>query len=336
MAKVLDQLCAALRGQPPADADWTAMVNLANQSLVTPTLAAAVPAPPDVAPFLDEVLARNRERNRRLFAQLDDALAPLNAAGVTPVLLKGAALRVTVGEPFDRLLSDIDLLVGSHEVEPAIAALQAAGFGLAQRYPGASVHVVAELGRPQDVGYLDLHQRPPGPPAIAATTGRLVPARLPGGEALVPDPATQILHLVLHDQFHDGDYWRGGFDLRHLLDLTRLAPRLTPADWTWLRNACGPSLVRRALEAQLNAARHLFAGAAPSLTVRRWRLQHEHPALRLPLAALTVLLEWQDLAAYRAADRAGRRDLAVSPERVTPARRLERIRKIAAVASGKI
>ena len=48
--------------------------------------------PAEVQAFTGEVLARNRERNRRLFRQLGDALLPLNAAGIEPVLLKGAAV----------------------------------------------------------------------------------------------------------------------------------------------------------------------------------------------------------------------------------------------------
>lgn len=324
-ARILDQLAAALRGDPPPDADWTALVNLANQSLVTPALDPAL-APPDIAPFLTEVRTRNRERNRRLQAQLADALAALNAAGVTPTLLKGAALGET-----DRLLSDLDLLVEPPEVERAVEALQAAGFGLASRYPGPDVHVVAELGRPEDVGYLDLHQRPPGPPAIAGTQGRRILAELPGGRAWRPDAATQILHLVLHDQFHDGDYWRGGFDVRHLLDLARLAPRLEPADWAWLREACGTPLVRAALDAQLFAASRLVNAAVPPSspharrTYRRWRRQHAWPALRVPLAALTVALEARMLLAHRRA---------IRPRGFAP--RLDRVRRIATVASGKV
>lgn len=344
MGRILDQLAACLRGQPPAGCDWTEVVNLANRSLVTPTLAAAVEgqAPPDIAAFLNEVRKRNAERNRRLRQQLGDALAALNAAGIEPTLLKGAALWTSQPEPFDRLLSDIDLQVAPAEVETALEALTGAGFELASRQHGPSVHVVAELGRAQDVGYLDLHQRPPGPPAIAETVGRRTLVELEGGRACVPDAATQVLHFVLHDQFHDGDYWRGGFDLRHLLDMTRLAPRLEAADWRWLREACGPRLVRRALDAELYAAHHFFGGLDPAVgahaawTHRRWRLQHDWPALRVPLAALTVALEWPDLAAYRAADRAGRSRLIGPPERVTPAARLDRVRKIATVASGKI
>jgi hypothetical protein len=351
--RTLRQLAAALRGQPPPVRDWTAVLDLANRSLVTPQLAAALQPVADHVPaqirgFLDEVLRRNRERNRRLLGQLEDAAAALGAAGIVPVLLKGAA-GLLAPHPPDRMLSDLDLLVAPAQAPAAVAALEQAGFSVLARYPGAAVHVVAELGRPQDVGLIDLHQRPPGPPGVAESAdlaARRHTVDTAGGAVQVPDPASQILYLVLHDQFHDGDYWRGGFDLRHLSDLARLAPALSGDDWRWLRAACGSSLVRGALEAQLLSAQRLLAAqvlpAPPSAhahwTHRRWALQYAHPSLRLPLAALAVVTEWPQVLAHRAADRAGRRRV-LGPAAVAPTarlgERLDRLRGILTVDTGK-
>lgn len=356
MARPLDQLCACLHGAPPKDCDWTAVLTLANQSLVTPGLAAALKPQRDLAPayvwtFLEEVQRRNRERNRRLWAQLADAVGALNDAGVEPVLLKGAALWASSPprQPFDRLMSDIDLMVAPDEVEGAIGALRLAGFDLAKRYDGPSVHVVAELGRPQDVGYLDLHQRAPGPPGMAESpelAARRRTVAVAGGRVQVPDAASQVLQLVLHDQFHDGDYWRGGFDLRHLMDLARLAPLLTAADRLWLKQACGSSLVRAALEAELHAADRLIGGLAagehPSArarwTYRRWRLQQAYPMARLPLALMTLALEAPDVWAHQLANRKGRRRVLgeAAAGGFDAGERLDRWRRIATVASGKI
>src|SRR5262245_46144172 len=95
----LTQLSSCLQGQVPPNADWMAMLDLANRSLATAQLGAAVMGeravdhvPDDVRVFLKDVQARNRERNRRLIEQLKDALRALNAVGIEPVLLKGIAL----------------------------------------------------------------------------------------------------------------------------------------------------------------------------------------------------------------------------------------------------
>jgi len=321
--RTLDDLAAALGGAPRPGCDWTAVLALANQSLVTPQLAAAAPhgaPPPTAARFLDEVLRRNRERNRRLWRQLIDALDALNAAGITPTALKGAALWLWTGEPCDRLMSDLDLLVEPEEAEAAIEALTSAGFGLAQRRTGLLVHVVAELGRPHDAGLIDLHQRPPGPPGLVAAAGfasRCGERQADGRRVRVPDAAVQLLHLMLHDQFHDGDFWRGGFDLRHHLDTARLASGLNSADEAWLAQACGTRLARTALAAQRLSARRLTrqgpqppaATAAVRWTVRRWRLQFACPALRLPLAGAAALAAWPQVRAHRRAEHLARRRL---------------------------
>jgi hypothetical protein len=351
--RTLGQLSAALRSAPERNSGWTDILTLANQSLVTPQLARALETCRDVVPdeiqaFLDEVLRRNRERNHRLWSQLNEATAALNAHGVEPGVLKGAAGWIAAPDAaFDRLMSDLDLLVRPAQVETAMTALSAAGFELAGRYSGPAVHVVAEFGRPQDPGYIDLHQRAPGPPALAeaaATVTRRRRTRIPGGWVEAPDAASQLLHLVLHDLFHDGGYWRGGFDLRHLIDAAALAPQIDVEGWTWLKEACGSDLVRGALDAYLLAAHRLIGGftlgatsASARRTERRWILQYARPVLRLPLAGVALLAEWPRVQAHRRVDRDGRQRLFdETAAAYRPAERLARLRKIFTVEMGKI
>ena len=351
--RTLRDLVAAVQGRPRRECDWPAVVALANQSLVTPQLAAAVArigadAPPEIAQFLDEVLQRNRERNDRLWRQLTDALEALNAAGITPTAMKGVALWLWGGGPSDRLMSDIDLMVDPAEVEPAVAALTAAGFQLARRQHGPLVHVAAELARPHDAGYVDLHQRPPGPPGLVAAIDHAACRRertVAGRRVHVPEAAAQILHLVLHDQFHDGDFWRGGLDLRHHLDTARLAAGLSDADRAWLRRACATRLLRLALEAQLYSARRLTGApsrrtcrAAVRWTERRWRLQYAYPALRLLLAAGGLVGAWPRVREHRAAELFARRKLLGGVEMAQPsrARRAARLFDIMTVRPGKL
>lgn len=345
----LRDLAACLRGAPPPGCDWPAVVSLANQSLTTPQLAAAVlrsadPPPADIVAFLEEVLGRNRERNRRLWRQLVEALEALNARGIVPVALKGAALWLWSGEASDRLLSDIDLLVEPAEAKAAITALEDAGFRVARRQDGALAHVVAELGRPQDAGYIDLHQRPPGPPGVVETADFAARYReVEGRRVRAPDAAAQILHLVLHDQFHDGDYWRGGFTLRHLRDIAALAPSV---DWGRLFTFARTELCRRAVEVELRAAAR-FAGAdvpASALGDGWARIQHERqllqfawPKLSAAIAAAALVSEWPALSAHRRADRADQQRMFGTPAHMGFAARAERLGHIfGGFAAGKV
>jgi hypothetical protein len=347
-----------LQGHVPPTTDWMAILELANRSLVTAQLSRLLDGssekesiPEDVRVFLLEVRARNRERNRRLIAQLHEAVRALNGAGIEPVLLKGIALWASRADvEFDRILADIDLLIRPSEVERAISALTDAGFALTARYPGNDVHVVAEFGRPTDVGLIDLHQRPPGPPGVAEIenlAAYCIPAILDGSRALRPCAAIQIFFLVLHDQFHDGDYWRGGMDVRHLLDIAELSRPHQVADWALIERLCATPLVRNALETQMIAAKRFATAAIPErFTERRWtQLQHwrhmmqfSYPRLAFPLAVIGAMSEAMSLLPHRAENRAGRRRVlgeSAGTKRTT-SDRVRRLRRILSTPPGKL
>jgi ATP-dependent protease HslVU (ClpYQ) peptidase subunit len=81
----------------PQQADWEEIIGLANHTLTTPSLIDFVEAHRDAVP--DEVVLcvrelsnRNAIRNDRLIAQLEEAVIVLNSAGITPLLVKGAAV----------------------------------------------------------------------------------------------------------------------------------------------------------------------------------------------------------------------------------------------------
>jgi hypothetical protein len=183
---------------------------------------------------------------------------------------------------------------------------------------------VAELARAGDRGSIDLHQRPPGPPGMAEIDDlrdRASAAEAAGGRALVPDGASQLYLLVLHDQFHDGDYWSGRLNLRHLLDIGDLIQD-GPLDWARLEGLVRTGVVRNALDTELTDAAWLTGVRVPQersgrlwpgLQHRRRLIQVAWPGLMLPLAAATTLYEAPNLVAHRREIRSGRRRLFSEP-----------------------
>lgn len=310
-------LTALLRGERPERLDWMAILRVANHALVTPALAAAldvaggqVDAPHDVRTFLDEVARRTGERNRRLAAQLSDISAALNAEGIEPMALKGAAFLASPGDrPLARILTDLDLLLAPDEIERAIGALERAGFRLLARYPQFESHVAAELGREQDMGALDLHRRRPGPRHMAANAALERPSErieIPGAVVRRGSPETRILEIVLHDLFHDGDYWRGALDLRHLIDIADLISS-GEADWSLLTEPALGVLGRRAVGRHLIAAHDLLGAPVPpellnslgaGLEYRRALYQMRAPALRTPLVFASLLAQSPQILAH--------------------------------------
>ncbi len=300
-------LADGLHGRERATRDWMALISAANGALVTPALRGVLAAddvPKDAAAFMDMIAARNDERNQRLRTMMLDATAMLNAAGVTPIYLKGMAIWAACrpdADSYPRMMSDVDLLVRPDETRQALEALTAGGFKILQRH-AEHRHEVADLWRDGDVGVLDLHRRPPAPEALAALFDRdayTVASPWPG-EARIPAPTHQVYLTCLHDMFHDGGFWRGGFDIRHLCDIAELARHPDGVDWDVLMSLPPTRLTRNAMLSQLVAAHrfaaapiptHLLRTVLPHLHHRRHEAQYLTPALRLPLALLGIGLE---------------------------------------------
>jgi hypothetical protein len=257
--------------------------------------------PAEVSEFLAEILRRNRMRNRMLMDQLVEASGALNSAGILPVLKKGAAMLLT--DPASiaaRMVSDLDLIVARSKIERAVEALR--GIGYRDADEGAQP---ATLSRSRDAGAIDLHFAPRGP---ARFSGDAIfdrhsrPVQLPGGTATVilPSATLQILYLTLHDQFHDGDYWRGYVDLRHMVDIARLSALPEGVDWDALKAILSTRYARRAFAAQIINASRLIGMALPpdfgtdrhaDLQYRRWLFQVDRPRLAALLSLGTIMLE---------------------------------------------
>ena len=344
--QALDDLAACLRGAPPIGADWLAVVALANRTLVTPTLARMLleheaVLDRDLPRFLVDVHARNLERNRRLKAQLEEAIGALNGAGIEPVLMKGAAslLQLTGRDLGDRILVDLDLLVDPDQIEAACAVLAGLGYSASKMTGRPDFHVVAEFSRASDVGLIDLHRRAPGPPEladVAGLRGKCERVTLAGGAALVPLPHVQAIFLVLHDQFHDGDYLAGRFDLRHLIDLTRLAQQ--GMDWAALEAAFPEGAPANALRTQLLSAHELLGLHAPArlLGGARARFQYNRrmaqlawPSLAPAMVAATLLIDVPDLLRHGVRNRTARQAVFGAAHRRMPVR--ERLGRVASI-----
>lgn len=281
-AEKLRLLIASFNGHPPHDSDWPEIIKIANRGWLVPALYVALRdkeclhqlASP-VRDYLELLHDRNLDRNRRLRVQLIEAIAALNENGISPVLLKGCIRLFTVHDASlgARMLSDLDIHVEPLEMERAKSALAKLGY--------RSGAISRELGRPQDVGEIELHDRP-SRRSVAYLSGDLrtttTLVETDGAVAGVPDPTSQALHLIVHDMIKEGDYWRLRMDLRHLHDLANLASAPPGIDWGRLRAALSFDCGRCALELQTRALADLYEIRVPADLIGGKRSKMKHAA----------------------------------------------------------
>ena len=305
VAHPLDALVAGIRGAPAPEADWRAVIALANRTLLTPALFEAMSASgeldqlePDAAEYLRFLHACNRERNQRLREQLDAAVGALNSAGICPVLLKGAVpvFLCSGRRPPSRITSDLDVSVDASELPAARRCAEALGY--------VGLPLSRGMARPQDVGVLELREtwaESPEPPASVVQRDGL--------RVLIPSANSRALHWMMHDLVKEGDYWRGKIDLRHLHDLWRLSEE-EHVDWSALRRSVPDGRARNAIDTQLLALEYFFDIRIPAECIRQpaARLQHwrrlftaRHPLVGAPLRLLGNL-SWGAWRLYQAGD----------------------------------
>jgi hypothetical protein len=304
----LTQLCECLRGCVPKHADWMSLLGLANQTLTTPALMEFSvrfkdQIPEDVYLYVREMYERNVMRNDRLATQLTETVAAINNGGVTPVLLKGAAMLATVARPHwgSRLMSDLDIMVLPDQIEATMNSLFAAGYRVHTPPSPDAAKWYVDLKRSGDVGMVDLHRELPGPaffypPDSLKQYCKLI--KVGQATAYVPSAAYQALILTIHDQFQDYDYWTGNIDVRHLIELRDLATSPEGIDWETLAALTPSKLARNALETQLVALSrllgvdvptHMRSRLVPRLQHRRRLAQARHPLLRQALLPIAIL-----------------------------------------------
>ncbi len=302
-AQALDDLVECLAGNLSAPRDWRALVALSSETLTIGTLADALlsePAvtkvPQNIRDLLVDVRNRARQRNARLKEQFFELLPALNAIKVEPVVMRGMARLLGGSGEDSRLLSDIDLLVPADRLEDCTRSLLDLGYGHFRTSDEKDVPSV--LCRSRDVGMVDVHTKLQPlylKLGYGEVAGDCVSVDLGPGRCLMPSPTCQLLFTVVHDQLHDGDYWRGLVDMRHLVDIHRIAAQ--GVNWTDLDGFFPPGSPKNALHVQLRTARSLmkievpdeYCGGAWSAAQELRRRVQVHAALLRPLFTLLTL-----------------------------------------------
>jgi hypothetical protein len=177
-------------------------------------------------------------RAREILARLDDAT---RARGIAMVPLKGSAL-LALGVHGDgvRPMSDIDLLVAPEKAAALADTLQPVGYQLCYTTQRHAVFVPVDQTLPDTFGEhvdipfrIELHLAiaEPLPVSLVDITARVWPRDAHPGTNAYASNAALFCHLLLHTA---GGMRSNTLRFMQLIDLARLAPRLTREEWSWL------------------------------------------------------------------------------------------------------
>jgi hypothetical protein len=251
------------------------LVELSSYEFVTPALAWSIEGqadvPPDVSDYLGGVLALNRRRNEHLMESLARAVGALNAVGIEPVLLKGAARLVGDTYPVAevRFVGDLDVLIPAEAANDAVAALHRAGFGESpdERTPAGHHHLPMLHDRESGAG-VELHTA-----VVKRAFDALVPTEhfvvgtrrlhFRDGRVRVPDPTRSVAHLIVHD--HGGHRSYARYGLRTLLELAVMRQRHeAEIDWGEIEGRFAAAGHPSLLASYVTVAQRLFGQTSPS------------------------------------------------------------------------
>lgn len=265
----LERLARCMTGEIEAGLDWVEVIGTANDQRAAPALyrrllktGAAPWVDADALEYLRWFDDANRDRNRRIWDLLRKAVGELNAAGITPTVLKGGndlAQRADPGD-CDRILADLDILVPPDNLEAAQRVF--AELGLSPMENSRHTHSPGSYWRQDEVVPIDLHANLP------VRIARLLPedgrARMivherDGLRFFGPDPTLHFFITIVHEMVHDRVLLHGTTELCYLLDLARqVEERRTLIDWRWLNAMRANARFRLSLDLQGLMMRHLL------------------------------------------------------------------------------
>jgi hypothetical protein len=211
-------------------------------------------------------------------AELNAALGCLAAAGVTPILFKGAALAHTVyPDPACRPMGDLDLWVTAESMPAARAALVELGYierDKESRPPALQAQISGEvqmIGSGAGQGLVELHWGAFAGEWLRRTAAidhrdifcRARPAEIAGCLAWVMAPEDALIQLALHLAVNHQMAYPGA---RGLLDVALLA-RHEQVDWSSLAGRADAWRVATAVWLVLALTERLFGlpGSAPAV-----------------------------------------------------------------------
>jgi hypothetical protein len=234
--KTLRSLCRCLGqdgddGPALTNAQWMAVIDLANQNYLTPALWCALEGkglgaqlPEEAREFLESALALNRLRNQKIREQAVELMAALAAAGIRSVVLKGGVYLFEDDEEAisTRMMVDLDILVPEESLEASAEIAATLGYRVLEESDELFQHI-DPLGRPGDLASVEIHRHVGMQRRVLPAEEVLqdaIPVTYDGQTFYVPTPTHRAIHAIFHSEVQaQSNYALGRIPLRYLHDV---------------------------------------------------------------------------------------------------------------------
>ena len=306
----LERLAARIRGEFDDRTDWLETIATANEHLVGPYLNRALRRrdragweDADAMNYLALLDAANVERNRQIAEQLQEVATAMNAAGIHPLVIKGAAILARLDDPAStaRMISDLDIVCDNVAPSAMDRSLRELGYSVVEGTTRG--HSAGSYWREGTVSAVDLHS------ALPTQIARIIPDRdleertqavkFRQTNIRVPDPSLHLAINLGHEMLHDQGNFSGLLELRYLLEIVEFTEcNRSALDWSWLAEKCGNWRFALAVELQSRMAIRLF-GKNPFPGCRRSALGAVLHHRRLLKARLHMLEHLKSVAMNR-------------------------------------
>jgi hypothetical protein len=282
LAPAQDEVSGELRRQICSGAvDWKHLMLIASGHYLSPGLCAALKrrglwelAPAEIRDILQATDVLNRERNALHYEQLIAVTHRLNAAGIEPLLLKGAIclLPGQLPEIPERVLSDLDLVVPEDRAGEALRSIEDIGYVYhpdMDREQFKRHHHLPPLYHPTQGIRIEIHRdvvdarlKPILSAEMMWRTAR--PVEFGAARGFVPDHYMRMLHNVVHARLDDRHHQDFKLEMRQLNEWVQLRDHYESGiDWLQLWQHFDRHGEAAVLEAYFLAAERFFGQPLP-------------------------------------------------------------------------
>ncbi len=193
--------------------------------------------PSDLVEYMEEFASANRERNQQIINEAHEIAALLNEKGISPIFLKGTAhlLEGLYQDIAERMVGDIDFLVGEADMEKAAEILVGTGYEPLAEYNPKNLVITKHYPRLKNdnrTAAVEVHRQILHFPYYQEFDGSILvkSARrldLPGSVCVL-GAEHQVIHNILNVQANDNGYYYAQIFLRQQYDLLLISQKINP------------------------------------------------------------------------------------------------------------